>query len=130
MTLLQGAFRRLLMVAAGCSVLWLAGLLWFATPPAADSLTTPTDAIVVLTGGSLRLQSGLELLRDGKGRMLFISGINQEVDLDDVLRVSGNVPDWALCCVILGHEAENTLGNARGATRRGSPIAPRITVQA
>jgi uncharacterized SAM-binding protein YcdF (DUF218 family) len=113
MTLLQGAFRRLLMVAAGCSVLWLAGLLWFATPPAADSLATPTDAIVVLTGGSLRLQNGLELLRAGKGRMLFISGVNQQVALDDLLRISGNASDWASCCVVLGRDADNTFGNAR-----------------
>jgi len=117
MALLWGASRRLVMVAVGYGVLWLAGLLWFATPPAIDSLATPTDAIVVLTGGSLRLQSGLELLRDGKGRVLFISGVNQDVDLDDVLRVSGNAPDWTLCCVILGHEAENTLGNARETAR-------------
>jgi uncharacterized SAM-binding protein YcdF (DUF218 family) len=72
----------------------------------------PTDAIVVLTGGSLRLQSGIELLREGKGRKLFVSGVNQQVDLDELLRVSGNTTDWAWCCVALGHEADNTLGNA------------------
>ena len=98
-------------VAAGC-VLWLAGLVWFATPPVAESRPAATDAIVVLTGGSLRLQSGIELLREGKGRKLFISGVNHEVDLDEVLRVSGNAPDWASCCVALGHAADNTLGNA------------------
>ena len=73
----------------------------------------PTDAIVVLTGGPLRLQSGMALLRDGKGRKLFVSGVNQQVDLDELLRVSGNAPDWASCCTILGHDADNTLGNAR-----------------
>jgi uncharacterized SAM-binding protein YcdF (DUF218 family) len=112
-----GACRRFLIISAGCGGLWLVGLLWFATPPAADLLPTPTDAIVVLTGGSLRLQSGFELLRQGKGRMLFVSGVNQEVDLDDLLRVSGNTPDWMLCCVSLGHEAENTLGNAHETAR-------------
>jgi uncharacterized SAM-binding protein YcdF (DUF218 family) len=113
MTLLRGALRRVTVVAAGCGVVWLAGLLWFANPPAADSRAAPTDAIVVLTGGSLRLESGFELLREGKGRMLFVSGVNQGVALSDVLRVSGNAPDWALCCVMLGHEAEDTLGNAQ-----------------
>jgi len=98
--------------AAGGCLLWLAGLVWFATPPAAESRPAPTDAIVVLTGGSLRLQSGIELLREGKGRKLFVSGVNQQVDLDELLRVSGNSPDWAGCCVALGHEADNTLGNA------------------
>src|SRR6516162_354264 len=117
MTPLWGVLRRVTMVALSCGALWLAGLLWFVTQPAADSRAAPTDAIVVLTGGSLRLQSGFELLREGKGRVLFVSGVNQEVALDDVLRISGNAPDWAPCCVILGHEAENTLGNAQETAR-------------
>ncbi|MGC2198955.1 MAG: YdcF family protein [Stellaceae bacterium] len=71
----------------------------------------------MLTGGSLRLQSGLELLREGKGRQLFVSGVNQRVDLEDLLRSAGNAPDWALCCIALGHEADNTLGNAQETAR-------------
>jgi uncharacterized SAM-binding protein YcdF (DUF218 family) len=105
------------MAVLGGGVLWLAGLLWFATPPATDSRVGPTDAIVVLTGGSLRLQSGIELLRQGKGRELFVSGVSQRVDLDELLRITGNAPDWALCCVALGHEADNTLGNAQETAR-------------
>jgi uncharacterized SAM-binding protein YcdF (DUF218 family) len=95
-----------------CCLLLLGGLLWFAIPMTADTRATPTDAIVVLTGGSLRVQSGIDLLREGKGRKLFVSGVNQQVELDDLLRVSGNSSDWAACCVALGHEANNTLGNA------------------
>ncbi len=102
-------------------MLWLAGLLWFATPPTAESGALPTDAIVVLTGGSQRLQSGIELLREGKGRKLFISGVNEQVELDELLRISGNSPDgtrdWAACCVVLGREAGNTFGNARETAR-------------
>jgi uncharacterized SAM-binding protein YcdF (DUF218 family) len=107
-----GALRRMAIASAGICSLWLAGLIWFATPPSIEARAGPTDAIVVLTGGSLRIQSGIELLREGRGRKLFVSGVNQQVDLDDVLRISGNIPDWALCCVVLGHEADNTLGNA------------------
>jgi uncharacterized SAM-binding protein YcdF (DUF218 family) len=108
--------RRLAITAAGVTVLWLTGLLWFATPPPAESQGSPTDAIVVLTGGSQRLQSGIDLLREGKGRKLFVSGVDQRVELDELLWVSGNspdwMPDWAVCCLTLGHEAGNTLGNA------------------
>ena len=71
----------------------------------------------MLTGGSLRLQRGLELLREGKGRKLFVSGVNQQVDLDELLRSAGNAPDWALCCIALGHEADNTVGNAQETAR-------------
>ena len=106
------ALRRVAIVGAGICLLWLAGLIWFATPRSVELRAAPTDAIVVLTGGSLRLQSGLELLREGKGGKLFVSGVNPQVDLDDVLRISGSPRDWALCCVVLGHDADNTLGNA------------------
>jgi uncharacterized SAM-binding protein YcdF (DUF218 family) len=94
-------------------LLWLAGLIWFATPPSAEDGSAPTDAIVVLTGGRMRLQSGIELLREGKGRKLFVSGVNQQVDLDELLRISGNASAWAACCTALGHEADDTRGNAR-----------------
>jgi uncharacterized SAM-binding protein YcdF (DUF218 family) len=112
-----GTLRRIAIAAAGVCVLWLAGLVWFATPPAIEATAPPTDAIVVLTGGSLRLQSGFELLREGKGRKLFVSGVNQQVDVDDLLRLSGNAAERAQCCVALGHEADNTLGNAHETAR-------------
>ena len=111
--LLWGALRRMAIAGAALFMLCVAGLIWFATPPSVEDRTGPTDAIVVLTGGRLRLQSGVELLREGRGRKLFVSGVNQQVDLDELLRVSGNAPDWAFCCIALGHEADNTLGNAR-----------------
>lgn len=112
-SLLWGARRRLVIAGAIFSVLWSGGLIWFATPPSAENLAVASDAIVVLTGGSLRLQSGLQLLREGKGHKLFVSGVNQQVGLDELLRVSGNVANWASCCVALGHDADNTVGNAR-----------------
>jgi uncharacterized SAM-binding protein YcdF (DUF218 family) len=110
---LWGALRTIALVAAACCLSWLGGLLWFATPPSGETRAAATDAIVVLTGGSLRLQSGIDLLRAGKGRKLFVSGVNQQVDLDDLLGVSGHAPDWALCCIVLGHEADDTFGNAQ-----------------
>ena len=113
MRFLWRAFRPVVSVVAGCCLLGLAGLLWFATPPSADTRAEATDAIVVLTGGSLRVQSGIDLLREGKGRKLFVSGVNQQVDLDDLLGLSGHAPEWALCCIVLGHEADDTFGNAQ-----------------
>jgi len=89
------------------------GFAWFAMPPYSEEATVPTDAIVVLTGGSLRLQSGLDLLRAGRGRQLFVSGVNHQVDLEELLHAAGNAPGWAACCVALGYDADNTAGNAR-----------------
>ena len=112
-SLLSGAARGLAITCAALFALGIAGFIWFAAPPSPEDEAVPTDAIVVLTGGPLRLQSGMALLRDGKGRKLFVSGVNQQVDLDELLRVSGNAPEWAACCTVLGHDADNTLGNAR-----------------
>ena len=93
-------------------MLCVVGFVWFAARPVPETQSKSTDAIVVLTGGRMRLQSGIDLLRAGKGRKLFVSGVNQQVDLDELLRISGNA-DWASCCTALGHDADNTLGNAR-----------------
>jgi uncharacterized SAM-binding protein YcdF (DUF218 family) len=110
------ALRRSAVAAASLGASWVAGLVWFAAVPSAEYGTEPTDAIVVLTGGSQRLNSGIALLREGKGRKLFVSGVNQQVDLEDLLRSSRDssegVQDWAYCCVVLGHRAVDTLGNA------------------
>jgi uncharacterized SAM-binding protein YcdF (DUF218 family) len=111
--ILGATLRRLVLAAAALFVIWFAGLVWFAIPPRNENRPVTTDAIVVLTGGSRRLQSGIELLVEGKGHKLFVSGVNQEVELNELLRVSGSPPEWVACCIALGHEADNTVGNAR-----------------
>lgn len=107
--------RRLGWLALAAFVLWLGGLALFV----ASSLMIPvdpsirSDAIVVLTGGRLRLETGLELFAAGVAKKLFISGVNQRVDRDELLRALGQSAERASCCISLGHEADNTLGNAR-----------------
>ena len=95
--------------------LWFIGLLRFAAaiPTEVKDPTRETDAIVVLTGGSLRVESGLALLAAGKAQKLFVSGVYRGVDVAELLRVSRQSPDSVACCVVLGHAADNTLGNAR-----------------
>jgi uncharacterized SAM-binding protein YcdF (DUF218 family) len=115
-SVLWGAMHRVAIAGAAVFVFWIAGLIWFAATPSAEDRAEPTDAIVVLTGGSQRLNSGIALLREGKGRKLFISGVNHHVDLANLLRGSGegleSASEWASCCVVLGHRAIDTLGNA------------------
>ncbi len=95
-------------------VLWLGGLVWFARSIPTDiaDADSTTDAIVVLTGGSLRVQSGLALLAAGKAKKLFVSGVYHSTDVAALLRVSRQSPEHVACCIFLGHEADNTYGNA------------------
>jgi uncharacterized SAM-binding protein YcdF (DUF218 family) len=82
------------------------------------------DAVVALTGGSKeRLVTGMHLLAEGRGRRLLISGVNPAVRDEDVHALLEGAPDLIACCVDLGRQAEDTLGNASEtaawATRNG-----------
>ncbi|HTV43824.1 MAG TPA: YdcF family protein [Stellaceae bacterium] len=114
---LRLSLRRVAAAGAGAGLLIAAGLVWFATPPAAEHQLAPTDAIVVLTGGSERLHSGVALMREGKGHALLISGVGRGVGLDELLRIAGGAPAWLTCCVAIDYEAENTEDNAEETAR-------------
>jgi uncharacterized SAM-binding protein YcdF (DUF218 family) len=108
--------RRVVFILALLFIAWVVGLIWFAHRiPSPESTVVPdetTDAVVVLTGGPLRLKAGLELLEAGKAKKLFVSGVSQRVDLAELLRTAQTSRDAVACCVALGHEATDTAGNA------------------
>lgn len=95
------------------------GLVWFAEdiPRAPQGDAETTDAVVVLTGGQMRLEEGITLLAEGRAKKLLVSGVNRGVELRELLRVAGNPPASVACCVTLGYSADNTAGNAEE-TRR------------
>ncbi len=106
-------------MALGAGVPWSAGLVRFANgmPQYVADPTTPTDAIVVLTGGSERVVTGLRLLAEAKAQRVFISGVHPSVDVDRLLKVSnrpaGSLPVNSLeTRVETGHGALDTEGNA------------------
>ena len=93
---------------------WLGGLVWFAAeiPTAVDDPTTSTDALIVLTGGSERLDTGLALLAEGKAEKLFVSGVHRGVEVQALLHLAHATPAKVECCIVLGHAADSTRGNA------------------
>ena len=95
--------------------LWLLGLAAFVIGSLSiqDSPTERSDAIVVLTGGKMRVETGVDLLAAGMAKKLFISGVNRGVERDELLHTSGPLAERASCCTVLGHEAVDTVGNAR-----------------
>ena len=71
------------------------------------------DAIVVLTGGAQRIDGALELIAEKRARRLLISGVNPDVTARDLARVvSRELRDDLACCVDLGKNALDTIGNA------------------
>lgn len=98
---------------------WVIGFVVFASllpnDPGSQTAegTERTDAIIVLTGGSLRLEAGLALLEAGLADKLFVSGVHRGVDVAELLRLQTSAPDRLKCCITLGHDAADTIGNAR-----------------
>jgi uncharacterized SAM-binding protein YcdF (DUF218 family) len=102
------------LVVLALAALWLGGLVHFIAlvPRAVADPDSTTDAIVVLTGGSLRVESGLQLLSQGKAKKLFVSGVYHGVEVGNLLAASSHAPERVACCIALGHNADSTAGNA------------------
>lgn len=111
----MNALRRLtvlLVLALLLGGAWGLGFLWFSLtiPGAVDDTTTHTDAIVVLTGGSERVKTGLELLEDGHADRLFISGVGDQTRIKDL--VSEDLRAKYGDRIAIGASANDTIGNA------------------
>jgi uncharacterized SAM-binding protein YcdF (DUF218 family) len=75
------------------------------------------DGIVVLTGGSSRVSDAMELLADGYGKRLLISGVHPTSPASDISRSVSDHQSLMSCCVDLDRSAVNTRSNA-AETRR------------
>jgi len=100
------------------ALIWASGLMAFAArvqqstpqpaPPAADG-------IVVLTGANSneRIGAAVDLLAARRGRRVLVSGVNREVTREQLRAASNTVRRLYDCCVDLGFNAVDTVGNAR-----------------
>ncbi|RZJ16689.1 MAG: YdcF family protein [Brevundimonas sp.] len=98
------------------ALVWLVGLFAFAervrglTPPPEPARA---DAIVALTGPSAeRVNAAIRLLEHGKGDRVLVSGVNPDVRRQELRALTPGSSKLFNCCVDLGFEAEDTLGNA------------------
>jgi len=94
---------------------WLTGFLFFVSKVPRDIQTDVhmADAVVVLTGGSKRLEVGFELLGRGRASFMFISGVNSGVKLQDLFLIENGYEEKLLDRVEAGYGAKNTLENAK-----------------
>lgn len=89
-------------------LMWFLGLILFCIKifiPKSHS-ENQADAIIVLTGGSLRIEEGLLALNSNKSQKLFISGVHEDVRLADISDSLNKNQ------VFLGKSATNTHENA------------------
>lgn len=70
------------------------------------------DGIVVLTGGSSRVADAIELLANGYGKRLLISGVHPTNGVSDLARSLPDSEKLLTCCVDLDRSAVNTRSNA------------------
>ena len=71
-----------------------------------------TDAVVVLTGGSGRIERGFEILGRGIARRMLISGVERTVRPVELAALHQVDPRLFECCVTLGRESFDTRSNA------------------
>lgn len=123
---MNGLLKRIAFCFVLLAAAWLGGLIWFVSriPEGPSASTAATDAIVVLTGGSNRFEYGLKLLTEGKGKKLFISGVHDKSTTESILKHAVDPAIRARVVgidtnkdIVLGRQAENTIGNAEE-TRR------------
>lgn len=96
---------------------WLGGFMMFCR--GVFSYATAKDmsageektGIVALTGGRNRIAKAVELLREGKGERLLISGVRHGVTHKDIEAREDILLDEGML-IDLGHEATDTVGNA------------------
>jgi len=95
--------------------IWFIGLVKFSKsiPETVADTRTKTQAIVVLTGGTKRLDAGFELLSNDMAERLFISGVYRGVDAKQLFRLFKHSPGKEECCIDIGRDADDTVGNAR-----------------
>lgn len=117
----RGPLRRFVRITILIVVLLLGvifgGFLWFADSVA--SLRPPAeakaDAIIVLTGGYQRIEQAVGLLRSGAGKRLLISGVNPSTTPAQIRKMTQSSSDMFACCVDMGYQALDTIGNANEA---------------
>ena len=76
-----------------------------------------TDGIVVVTGGAGRIEHGVQILADGRGKRMLVAGTDPAVTKADIIRRLGGHGRLVQCCVDLGSESVDTRSNAEETKR-------------
>ena len=98
-------------------LLYLLGFIIFAVTLGSPAEDETTDAIVVITGGTGRIEHGVDVLGAGHAKRMLISGTDPAVTKEDLVERLGGQARLIGCCVDLGSESVDTRSNAEEAKR-------------
>ena len=98
-------------------LLYLLGFVIFSVTLGRPASRERTEAAVVITGGSGRIERGVEVLGRGDAKRLLIAGADPSVTKPDLVRRLGGKARLFDCCVDLGSESVDTRSNAEEAKR-------------
>lgn len=111
--------RNIISILAVAIIFW--GVAWIdflqSVPKEHSANTSPTDAIIVLTGGARRVEYGFEKLAQGAAPLLFITGVGGDSSLDKLFethttpQVRSRI-DALKPVIVLDHTARSTRMNA------------------
>ena len=107
--------RLFAMILLGYAVGFILFAVTLGTPAPRDA--AKTDAIIVITGGSGRIEHALEPLKRGEARRMLIAGADPAVTKRDLAAELPGSGRWLRCCVDLGSESVDTRSNAEEARR-------------
>ncbi|WP_265517639.1 YdcF family protein [Nitratireductor luteus] len=123
----RSKWRRTLLVGlvfvVACAAFFAGGFAFFANHVAklaTPAELRPADGIVVLTGGQSRIDAAIDLLKEGKGKRLLISGVNPVARIDDLRLATGGDRTLFNCCIDIDRVALNTIGNAEESAKWAS----------
>ena len=71
------------------------------------------DAAVVLTGDKYRINKGLELIKEDIVNKLLISGVNKDINKNQIEKQYINFKELFNCCIEIENKSRNTFENAR-----------------
>ena len=70
------------------------------------------DSIVVLTGDKFRISKGMEILSNGIGEKLLLSGVNKNIKLTNIMNEFPKYKNFFDCCVEIENISSNTFENS------------------
>jgi uncharacterized SAM-binding protein YcdF (DUF218 family) len=76
------------------------------------ALPEKAEGVIALTGGAERIADALDLLATGHADRLLITGVNQSTTRAEISHLMPRYRTLFACCIDLGYQALNTVGNA------------------